>query len=512
MTGTGPHTLDTAAVDSSGLRKEVTFTVNIDDIVPTDTTTTAPVGWQPQAVDLTVDGTDAESGVDHIEYQIDANPPVSVPDGTIVSINTQGKHVFRTRVVDEVGNVSVWRPQDVWVNIAGPIDETAVPTTWYTTPTVNVDITGTDNLNRDLARIQWRVDGQPGGDVSNPANSTVPVTISGDGVHELKVRMTDVDNRVLDWHTHLVKIDTVTPIDLTTIASGWLPYSSLNVNVHGNDAHSDIQRVEWRIDGGNVGSATSDAHDVTVSGDGVHTLETRVIDNAGLASAWVPRTIKLDALAPTNLTPVAATGWRNTPYSVVLDGADTLSGVASVSWKLQLQGQAESGEHVGSPGTETATVNQDGTHNLSTRVRDIGGTTSAWRTEVIQIDRVLPTDDTTYPSASVGNRHVITFNGQDDRSGVAAVEWKLDGAAVRTNPTGHDHRRGRPHARRPRARQRRQLQRLGDAHDHGRARPGHDGADRQHDDPDAVAHRPPTRSSWPRPTTSTASASTTSST
>ena len=272
-------------------------------MLPTDTTDTAPVGWQPQAVDLKVDGTDADSGVDHVEWQIDALPPGSGPDGTIVQIGTQGKHVFRTRVVDEVGNVSAWRSQDVWINILGPIDTTDVPTTWYTTPTVHVDITGTDNLNRNLARIQWTLDGQPGGDVSNPVNSPVPVTVAGDGVHQLEVRMTDVDNRVLDWHTHLVKIDTVTPVDLTTIAAGWLPYSSLNVNVHGTDAHSDIQRVEWRIDSGNVGSATSDAHDVTVSGDGVHTLETRVIDNAGLASAWVPRTIKLDATAPTNLTP-----------------------------------------------------------------------------------------------------------------------------------------------------------------------------------------------------------------
>jgi hypothetical protein len=433
VVGTGPHTVDTAAVDSAGNRKEITYTVNIDDVVPTDTTDTAPVGWQPQAVDLTVDGTDADAGVDHVEWQIDSNPPGSGPDGTIVSINTQGQHTFRTRVVDEVGNVSTWRSQPVWVNIAGPIDETAVPTTWYTTPTVDVDVTGTDELNRDLARIQWRLDGQPGGDVSNPVNSTVPVTIAGDGVHQLEVRLTDVDNRVLDWHTHLVKIDTVTPIDLTTIATGWLPYSSLNVNVRGTDTYSDIQSVEWRIDGGNVGSATSDRHDVTVSGDGVHTLETRVIDNAGLASAWVPRTIKLDATAPTNLTPVAPTGWRNTPYSVVLDGADALSGVASVSWKIQLQGMAESGENVGSAGHETATVNQDGTHLLSTRVRDIGGTVSTWRTEVIQIDRVLPTDNTAYPSAPVSNRHVVNFNPADDRSGVAAVEWKLDGGVTKTN-------------------------------------------------------------------------------
>ena len=140
--------------------------------LPVDTTDTAPVGWQPQAVDLKVDGTDADSGVDHVEWQIDAQPPGSGPDGTIVQIGTQGKHIFRTRVVDEVGNVSAWRSQDVWVNILGPIDTTNVPTTWYTTPTVDVDITGTDNLNRDLARIQWRSTASPA--ATSPTRSTPP--------------------------------------------------------------------------------------------------------------------------------------------------------------------------------------------------------------------------------------------------------------------------------------------------------------------------------------------------
>ena len=426
--GTGRHTLDTAAIDSAGNETRIAFSVKIDNDAPVDTTETAPAGWQPRAVDLKVDGTDADSGVDHVEWQIDALAPGSGPDGTIVSIGTQGKHQFRTRVVDEVGNVSEWRTQDVWINIYGPIDTTNVATTWYTDATVDVDITGIDNVGRNLARIEWLLDGHPGGDVSYPADSGVPVRIEGDGVHELKVRMTDVDNRVLDWHTHLVKIDTVNPIDLTTTASGWLPYS-LNVNVHGADAHSAIQRVEWRLDGGNVESATSAHHDVTVAGEGTRNLETRVIDNAGKASAWVSRTIKLDASPPTNLTPVAPTGWLNTKYLVTLDGADALSGVATVSRKLRLEGGPET-EDSGAAGGVRVEIDQDGTHTLSTRVGDLAENTSAWRTEVIRIDRVDPRDATVYPSSAVNNRHVITFDPQDDRSGVATVEWKLDGEAV----------------------------------------------------------------------------------
>jgi len=332
--GTGRYTLNTRAVDSAGNESQVPLTVDIDNDPPVDTTEKAPEDWQPHPVDLTVDGTDAHSGVDHVEWQIDAQDPSSArsgPDGTIVRIGTQGEHVLRTRVVDEVGNAFVWRTQAVRINMAGPTDTTDVATTWYTTPTVDIDITGTDNVGRDLALIEWRLDGQPGGKVVNPVDSTVPVTISGDGKHVLEVSMTDVDGHVLPLHKHLVNIDTVIPIDLTETAAGWLPYSSKNFIVRGTDTHSEIQRVEWRIDGGNLQSATSDHHDVTVAGDGIHKLETRVIDNAGKASAWVLRTIKLDASAPTNRTPIAPTGWRNANYLVTLNGADALSGVAGVS-------------------------------------------------------------------------------------------------------------------------------------------------------------------------------------
>jgi len=428
VNGTGAHTLDTAAVDAAGNRTERTDVVSIDNDPPLDSTDTAPVGWQNQPVSLTVDGTDAHSGVARIEWQIDAQTPGSGPDGTVVQIATQGMHVFRTRAVDRVGNASAWRAQDVWVDIAGPVDTTVVPTTWFTTPTVPIDITAEED-EYGIKSIEWRLDGQPGGTVMFPLNDTVPVTVAGDGIHQLEVRVTDNDNRVLDWHTHLVKIDTVHPTDLTTVSSGWLPYSSLNVNVRGTDANAGIERVEWRIDGADAESAPGAAHDVTVSGDGVHTLETRVVDNAGLVSAWTARTIKLDATAPTNTTPLADPGWRNTPYAVVLDGADAGSGVASVGWKVKLDGQPEGAEHVGTAGTEKATINVDGSHVLNTRVRDIGGTASAWRTELIQIDRVAPADGTVYPTAPVANRHVITFAPTDDRSGVAAVEYKLDGGA-----------------------------------------------------------------------------------
>ena len=79
---------------------------------------------------------------------------------------------------------------------------------------------------------------------------------------------------------------------------------------------------------------------------------------------------------PTNTSPTAPAGWRNTPYSVVLNGTDAGSGVASVGWKLQLEGELESAEQLGTPGVETVTISADGTHTLKTRVHDVAGNAS----------------------------------------------------------------------------------------------------------------------------------------
>jgi hypothetical protein len=426
--GTGTHQLQTAAVDDAGNRTERTDVIKIDNTLPVDTTVSPAPGWHDAAVDVTVDGTDADSDVASVQWQLNSDPIVTgVTPGDSVRISQEGKNDFKTRVLDKAGNLSVWKHHAVWVDIAGPSDTTVVPSGWLTAASTVVNVTA-EATGASITRLQWRLDGTTTGEVLNA--DTVPVTVSGDGDHKLEVRVTDSLGRILDWQTHRVKLDTLNPTDTTNVAAGWLPYDTLNVTVRGTDATSAIEHVEWQIDGGNVNTALGSSYDIVVSGQGPHTLATRVVDNAGLASGWKAQIIKLDSTVPTNTSPSAPVGWRNTPYSVVLNGTDSDSGVASVGWTLQLEGNLESAEHVGAPGAETVTISADGTHTLKTRVHDVAGNVSGYRTETIKIDKVAPTDSTVYPSAPVGNRHLITFAPSDDRSGAAGVEWRLDSPTV----------------------------------------------------------------------------------
>ena len=60
-----------------------------------------------------------------------------------------------------------------------------------------------------------------------------------------------------------------------------------------------------------------------MTGNGVHTLETRIVDNAGRRSAWKAQhdPARLDAADEPRPRP-HRDGWRNTSYSVVLNGSD----------------------------------------------------------------------------------------------------------------------------------------------------------------------------------------------
>ena len=433
VTGTGTHQLESAAVDEAGNRTERNDTVKVDDTLPSDTTVT-PVGWQNGPVNVTVNGTDAalrrrsrrvaaQRAADRLRPRRHRGPhrhprPAQLPH----ACDRRGRQRER-----------VGRPRRVGRH-PGPGRHDRDPDRLAHHP-VDPDQHHRRRQRRlghqahpvAARRRHDRRRLEHGHDAGDRHAATVSTT--------LEVRITDNQDRVLDWHTHQVKIDTVNPVDNTTVAAGWLPLEYFDVLVRGTDAHSLVQGVEWRLDGGDIETASSNNYEVRVSGNGVHTLETRIVDNAGRRSGWKAHTVKLDAGLPTNTTPTVPAGWRNTPYAVTLNGTDGGSDVASVNYRIELEGQPAGAELEGTRNVTQVSITTDGTHTLSTRVLDNAGNYSTWRAETVRIDRVLPTDGTSYPGAPVGNRHVVTFNPQDDRSGAAGVEWKLDGGAVQTAPT-----------------------------------------------------------------------------
>jgi hypothetical protein len=428
FTGTGAHSFwhraKQTGVDEWTPWKE--DTVYVDQTPPTDTSD-VPEDWQVGGAEITFDADDEHSGVLRLVYELDGFGEVPVDAGTKINITGNGTHALRTKAVDKAGNQSAWTNHTVKVDSSGPLDTTNVPLGWVTTPSLDVEITGTDTGGSGIALIEWELpdDGRSG---SVPGPGPVTVNVSGEGEHRLRTELTDGLNFKSGVRTRMVRIDSVPPTDHTNVTSAWLPRNTYDVTVHGTDATSGVAAVEYRIDGGDTVSTNAATVTATVAGAGEHTLETSVVDVAGNRSPWVAHTVRLDPDAPVNLTPKASDAWRQDSYAVRPNGDDGLSGVHHVSWKIN-----HGGEHTGAPNATTVTVSGDGVHTFSTRVQDNAGNYSAWRDETIRIDSVKPVDTTTVDPVVPGGRKV-TITGTDDNSGLSgAVEWVLDNGPTRTS-------------------------------------------------------------------------------
>jgi hypothetical protein len=423
ITGDGTHTLDTQVEDLAGNRSSLRQdTVQIDTVAPVDQTV-APSIWQYTPTTITVTGTDGLSGVAHVDWLLDGVPGTGA-NGTGVAI-PDGTHSLKTRIVDLAGNTTSYVDHIVQVDTTGPQDTTSVPGPWQPTSPVDIHVTGVDPQGSGIDHVNWELDGVPG---TGPNNSVVHV--AGDGVHELKTQVVDGGAEASGWNTRYVRIDTVTPSDQTVTANGWFR-TAQTVPVTGLDAHSGVQKVEWKLDTGSTQTSTGNPANVLVSGDGNHTLVTRIYDNAGHVSGFKTNYIQIDGSAPNNTTPAADTAWRKTQYSVVLSGTDSVSGMSKMLYSVD-GGPIQEGPS----GILTAIVSGSGTHTLRTYAEDVAGNQSGYRDETVRIDSVPPIDTTTAPGAPVQNNYPVTLGGTDAHSGINVIKYTVDGGPEQSGAPG----------------------------------------------------------------------------
>ena len=383
ISGAGPHTLQTKAIDNAGNDsgwKTQTITVDLsltpDSTAPSDTSTTVGSNWKTGSYTMTLSATDGSGvGVDYMEYRLGGQAIQRKAPGSTIVISAEGLTNVETRAVDLVGNTSAWRRQAVKIDTTVPVDTTVLTATpgWLNSRTIT--FSGTDDpTGSGVANIEYELDGTPG-TVANGGTVTLP----SDGNHTINRRVVDAAGQASDWVQTQVKVDSVNPVNTSAAApAAWQTASGVSLALTGTDALSGVDHVEWRIDGG----AAQTGSPAVVPNDGVQLLETRVLDKAGNSSGWRQETVLIDRTPPTNVTAVPASGWQNTNFSTTVAGTDAVSGVAGVEWKVD----------GGSVSTTTnATISLTGAHTFSTRIRDVAGNWSAWRDDPVGIDKVIPT-------------------------------------------------------------------------------------------------------------------------
>ena len=409
--------------------------VNIDRTAPA-TAAVAPTGWQNTNVTVTLNATDALSGVASTSYSVDGG---STQTGTSVVFSTDGDHTLSFSSTDKAGNVEATHTVHVMVDKTAPtITHVLAPTApnsngWFnsdvmvtfscgdatsgvvsctgnttvTTNGANQIVTGTatdaatnvahDNVTLNIDKVPPTINAarnpaangngwnNTGVTVTFTCNDTLsgiptggcaaPVSVSAEGLGQSATgSATDAAGNSSQTTLGNINIDK-TPPALTGAPTAAPPSNGWY--------HSDVT-VVWSCSDalsgitGNVCPANS-----VVTGEGSNASATATIsDRAGNSTTTTVSGIKIDRTAPTTTASTVPTSWTNHPVAVTLTATDNLSGVATTQYAVD-GGSVQSGTAL--------TLNSSGTHTVQFWSTDVAGNIETAHTLTVSIDLAPPT-------------------------------------------------------------------------------------------------------------------------
>ncbi|TDE11419.1 OmpL47-type beta-barrel domain-containing protein [Jiangella asiatica] len=456
----GAHTVEYRATDNAGNVApvgSVTFTVvepEPDDTTP-PSVDAAVAGDQDEdgnyigSATVTVTASDAGSGVASIEYNLDGAGFVAYSAPVVVE--ELGAHTVEYRATDNSGNVSpagsvtftVVEPEpddttapEVSASVGGEQDEDG---NYITSATVT--ITATD-AQSGVESIAYALDD------GSFVPYTEPVVVDELGAHTVQYRATDNAGNTSEVGSVTFTVvepepDDTTPPSVDAAVAGDQDedgnyITSATVTVTASDAGSGVASIEYNLDGAGFTAYTAP---VVVDSLGAHTVEYRATDNSGNVSPTGSVTFTVVEPEPDDTTAPAVTvsvagdqdedGNYITSATVTITASDAGSGVASIAYAL------DDGSFV--PYTEPVVVSELGEHTLQYRATDNAGNASEVATVAFSVVEPEP-DDTTAPTvdaAVAGDQDedgnyitsaTVTVTASDAGSGVASIEYNLDGA------------------------------------------------------------------------------------
>ncbi|MPZ83052.1 MAG: hypothetical protein GEV28_22740 [Actinophytocola sp.] len=301
------------------------------------------------------------------------------------------------------------------------------------TLTATDDSSGVDSVEYQLDGAAW-------------TTYTAPVVVDAVGDHMLHYRATDVAGNTSaegmeDFTVVADDEEDTTPPTVSAEVTGDQDadgnfVNSATVAVTATDDGSGVATVEYEIDDTGFHPYTEP---VTVTAFGDHTVQYRATDAAGNASETGSTPFRIVDGSTEDTTPPSvsaevsgeqdADGNYIDAAVVTIAATDEGSGVASVEYKL------DDGEWTAY--SAPVTVNAPGEHMVSYRATDVAGNVSdegMAHFTVVEQDTTAPTASATVvgeqdADGNYVNTAVVTLSATDEGSGVASIEYSLDGAA-----------------------------------------------------------------------------------
>jgi flagellar hook assembly protein FlgD len=211
----------------------------------------------------------------------------------------------------------------------------------------------------------------------------------------------------------------LTPRFSESVTANYVIKNAAGTVVNSDSAVGDLIRFAWdlRTDAGSLVA------------DGVYTWALRGKDAWGNATAYRTGSFTVDGTPPvTKAVPAStagANGWIVSPVKVTLTATDKMSGVKSISWRVN-QGDVHAYDTV-------ATLSANGVREFQYRAVDKAGVREAWKSITFRIDTKPPTVAVAYDGAAgtiAGMfRGPVTVKPSfdDASSGVASKTVAIDG-------------------------------------------------------------------------------------
>jgi alpha-tubulin suppressor-like RCC1 family protein len=210
-------------------------------------------------------------------------------------------------------------------------------------------------------------------------------TITGEGAN--LAAMGTCADRADNLATHTqtgIHIDRTPPNTTITALGGWNNVA-VTIALNPGDALSGVSATYYRLDGAASQTGTS----LSISADGIHTLEYWSVDAADNVEAAHTAQIKIDQTAPTinhtQAPPANTNGWNNTGVTVAFICADDLSGIASCTAPqiVTTEGSQQpvigtAIDNAGNTATDPASVNIDETAPAISVAADRPANANGW--------------------------------------------------------------------------------------------------------------------------------------
>jgi hypothetical protein len=288
-----------------------------DPGAPSNTTPVAPPGWRRTGYSVTLSGTSTSAPVDGFQWRVDGG---AVQTTRTATVNGAGIHTLETRVGDSGGNWSGWRSEVVRIDLTDPVASLDCTNGWQRA-NATCTASATDAGGSGVQTLVWA----DGGGTPRTIASGASFTVSGHGVHTIKVTATDGAGGT-GTATDLALVDLTAPVVSATCPAGWTTRAE-DCRFEAIDPETGVTERRIRVDGG-VARVLTGAQ-VPVEFDGAHTVELIAVNGAGATATSAPATLRLDLDAPAvslSCTPLG--GGR---HSCVARAADTGSGVATLT-------------------------------------------------------------------------------------------------------------------------------------------------------------------------------------